>query len=206
MKIFEKLKELVIGDSSFDAGVGDHDFGRPVQKPWGIIEDLPSKACDIVIKPLGETHNCTCSIYDSSLYQTIDDATRAIEFTAFRLLRYVKPQNLFFLFGEGFEFFYDSIPEFPTPENWGKHIKNLLADPNGSNTNHKASKKQENQADPFSIVICRGIYPQFIQHIIGNNVNNAASNPKNGYICWAEFLKKIEETSNQIEHKPQNKS
>ena len=206
MKIFDKFKRLVIGDSSLDVGSGDHDFGRPIQKFWGFVEDLPSKACNIVITPLGETHNCTCPIYDSSLYQTIDDATRAIEFTAFRFRKYVKAQNLFFLFGEELEFFYDSIPEFPTPENWGKHIKNLLADPDGSNTDHKASKKQENQADPFGIVICRGIYPQFIQYILGHEIHSATSNPKNGYICWAEFLKKIEETNNQIVHNPKNKS
>ena len=73
------------------------------------IEIIPRGIADVVRESIKHIAVGGTPVNDAIGYKSIDNAIVYSEVVAFGLLRYVKPENLFFIFGEGEQFILDIL-------------------------------------------------------------------------------------------------
>lgn len=143
-------------ESEYFSPVGPTEFGFSFKEPFVFVEVLPSEVADVVRNPSNEAPGIGRSKDDLRGYESINDAIAELQHIGLRLLEYVKPEYLLFVFSERVQAFFD-YPFCLQP---------------GPPSSHDADKpeqdrRQENSADPRAVVFCKLENTDFFEEFLG---------------------------------------
>lgn len=147
------------------------------------IEVIPCEITDIVRKPLKHIAKGCCSVNYSSGFKTLNDAIVDSQSIGLRLLPYVKPENLFFVFGQTIESLRHAIIEFPfSPPPLGP-----LCNFNYDCNNKDCRGKDKYKTEPMAIILCKIIDAKILENTLCAEKHKCSGNSKRYEITWGEL-------------------
>ena len=203
MRILERFKELGFFWESIKTSIsGSHEFSCPNKQPVIFFEIIPSKIAKNIGKDTCTSPIFTDSFYDETPFEGLNEIIEQIESVALSLLVHVKPQNLFFLFGEGVKFFDGSAPYLNIIHEISSNIEDFFSKKGETCYQQPTTRQDEGKPKMFAIVLCKGMSTDIMMKITRDKNYNTRKDKNYSYISWTDFKK----TTNPIKHKSQDKS
>lgn len=168
-------------------------IGLPFEKPRVYVEIIPSKFRDIVSESFKHVPHLCRAIDDMCGYQTLDAAIVNSELIGTRLLRYVIPENLLFIFCESVESFNDFLFDFP--------FEDEFLDESTSFKKHgdypNAKRSQECCADPRAVVFCKIKRSNSFEEFFGAEKKKSTEKGNRYEVTWGE-LQELKDTFKRV--------
>lgn len=158
-------------------------IGNTFQKMTVFVEIIPSEIRDIVSKPINRTAEASGLIDNACGYKSLSDAIVNAQNMGFRLISNVKPENMFFFFGETVESLQSSLRGFcnnhliPYPKD------NLY----GPIYNEQYDGCNKNKPDPLAVVLCKIINANIFQNTVCGKQQKGGNQSKCYEIPWSEL-------------------
>lgn len=124
--------------------------GIPGQQARVFIEYIPSNVIDVVRKSLDHTAHGRSLVNDALTCQSLDDAIVEAQAVGTRLLGYVEPQNLLFVFSESAQ----ALAYLPLELPIGDHHTNAMQPPLADAGNQQGADRQKADANACAVVFC----------------------------------------------------
>lgn len=161
------------------------------------VEVLPRKFIDVIRKPLQHVAEARRTIDNSCGFKTFHDAIVEAERVAFRLVPYVKPQNLLFIFSQTFEavdaFFANTLLHNPYPQNSTSYFRGIPENNKGA--------AQENQSKHYAMIICKVSKVDYVKPCRWREQQKSSHEECGHAVTWSE----VQEVFNDfcpIKHEP----
>lgn len=139
------------------APVGAVSISRPNKQIRMFVEVFPREILDVIAEPLKHVSDLGGSINDSCGYKTLHDAIIDTQGVRSRLLRYVKPENLLFVFVESLEALYRfPLDAADVEEGHSEHGK-----PTCDGHDDNAARNQEYSPDVRAKLLIKVVQPEF---------------------------------------------
>lgn len=149
------------------------------------VEIIPSEFADVVSRTFKQSSDRCGTIDDSFGYKTINDAIVESESIGFSLLRYVKPENLLFVFSQYVEAFYDfEVKVPPSPP-----FLYSFGCPNCGCDNKKCRGNEEYETDPRAIIFCKIMDGKVFKNVFWDEKQEGSNDTKRYEVSWSEFQK-----------------
>jgi hypothetical protein len=178
--------------NSWDS-IASVEHRAPIKQGMLFIEMIPREIRNVISEPLEHIADYRRVINDSCGYKSIDHAIIDSQIIGFRLSGYVKPKNLFFIFGETVEFLQSELNEFldrfSVPYTPGDYYAPV--------DKEQCRSYDECEADPRAIVLCKVIDVRLFQQTRRSIKKECGNQAQPKEISWTELqilqksLKKI---------------
>lgn len=165
--------------------VGSGDIRCPFKQKRILVNVLPRTITNIVREKF-KLNADVCSLYNDAFgYETLDDAITEIEDVCSRLIVHVKPDNLFFIFGQTVEALNDAFVEHTTPNESFDPFCRLYCDCNNANCEYKDKAYSE----PLAIVLCKLKNTEIFKGDFWAEKKKSYSDTEWYAVTWSEFDK-----------------
>lgn len=178
MKV-ELPHQLIVGR----IGVRSIGVCAPGEQALVFLEIIPREVRYIERPTLKHTAIVSRPEYNAIGFESLDDAILNAQGVGFRLINYVKPQNLFFFFCETFQAMDDALLDFSLEHQ-------IFYNPNNPYApvyTEQDRRNQEGQAEPLAVVLCKVIEGNLPKNMERSKKKNAANNRHSDAISWGEL-------------------
>lgn len=157
--------------------------GSAVEQGFVFIEHIPRNAVDVECESTDQAAYGGRPENDAVIGQRLHDAIIEAQLVGARLVRYVEPQNLLFVFSESLQSLKQITLELPLFENTTTRDIDGLDNPN---TQERPAQQQANPNNR-AIVLCHILDAQCLQQLTGGK-KQEGQNSANCYdISWSEL-------------------
>lgn len=174
--------------------MSDVDVRGPHQQFMVFIEIFPRELRDVVSTSVEYVAEGRAHSDDSSGYESVDDAIVNAQNIGFRLRRDVKPENLFFFFGETVQSLKNCLFAFLSRRNLPFNVANVF-DPTGHEYD---ANDQEGKKEPLAIVLCKLRHAEAIGNTGWSEQRRKAREGEECLMSWSELLE--QKFSNRLEN------
>ena len=158
---------------------------RSVKKVDIFVEIIPCEVTDVVSKPIKEMSHVGRLANDAIGYESLHDAIANAQVVGSRLLQEIKPENLFFFFGQTVQSLQCALREF-----LDQHCVSYPAeDFYGPIYTEQDAGNNQQKGEPLAIVLCKLIHAEQLQPFIGTEQQKGCDDAKRYEITWSEFQK-----------------
>lgn len=178
--------------------VSSISVGSPIQKGRVFIEHIPGRITHVVGKPINQTPDSSRPVNDSCAYKTLNDAIVDAQHIGSRLVNFVEPQNLLFIFSQSKKAMLQISLTISEPEDFTNLIENDL----------KKADQQENDASqqpsPYdsAIVFCHVSETETLQQLSGAKQHEGQDKTHCYQVLWSEFQNLKDAIQNFSGHLP----
>ena len=147
------------------------------------VEILPSIICDIVCKSFEDVPDGCRLENNTSGYKPLNNAIIESQDVGFRLLRYVKPENLLFIFSEAVQSLQSSLREFADE----RSVVYPASDCYGPIYKEQYARDNKCDSEPYAIVLCKLGNSESIEPLLGSKQEKGRDDAKRYEITWREL-------------------
>jgi hypothetical protein len=165
------------------------DFVRPVklgsshEKSLVFVEVLPSDLANVIRKPLDLISQNSGSGNNPLGFESIHDAILKAEHVGLRLMSYVKPENLLFVFGETVESLQYALDAFCVLHSISPPLYDYYAP---IYQEQRESQKKE-KTEPRAIILCKVVEAKPLQKIVRAEQQKGCGQAKRYEVAWSEL-------------------
>ena len=171
------------------------DVGGAIEQGRVFVEYVPGNLVDLLCKAIRHAAGVGASEDDVAADQSLDDAIVNAQRVGARLLAYVVPQNLLFIFGESGQ----ALLQLPLETVSGNALTDLALSPSQYADKQQAQTKQEPDADSRAIVLCQVGNAQALRHLVGRKDDDAEHQAQCYQVAWSE-LQKLKQWLDDVAH------
>jgi hypothetical protein len=158
-------------------------IGRSDKQVWMFVEILPREIANVVRHPFDKVSDI-CRHEDNAIgFESLNDAIINAESIGARILGYVEPENLLFIFSQSLQSLRDVLLHFPLPQAVFNHVGNPIHEANAS----KRDGTDEHNAESRAIVLCKLSKSASFQECVWPEEKHACDKPKCYQITWREL-------------------
>lgn len=173
--------------------IGAISVGAAVEKNMVFVEMLPSQFRDVVGKAINNASHIGRLVNDACGYQTLHDAVVDAQRIGARLLSYVEPQNLLFIFAQSGEALINTALELSPPP----FTAGCAPQGNADRHRQRSDPKKREQPKNWAVVLCKLMHTNDLQILLRNKDQCGSNDSDRCGIAWGE-LDGIERSSKEF--------
>ena len=160
------------------------------------LEMIPCEITNVVRDSTMYGTEAARTINNTVGYKSLHDTILNTQRIGFRLLVYVKPENLFFVFGETVESLQLALSRFSADYGISYPVNNCYG-PVYSERNYRYNKCK---ADPMAVVLCKLVNANVLQEPFGRKQQNGSGDAKYYKVSWSDLQDFQKNSKNFLYH------
>lgn len=157
--------------------------GCPVKKFCVFVEIRPCHLVDVVSKPLNDMPLTSSSVDDAFMHQTIDDTIFDAKYVGLTLLSNVKPENLFFFFGETVKSLKFAFMNFHAERSIPYNAHDYFA----PDYREDGQRCDEGDAEPLGIILYKVMNADALRRALGKEKDDCAEQTDCCEVSWSDL-------------------
>jgi len=186
-RILSQLKQIARRLTSPSSNIRSVDVGSPIEQGTILVETIPCGRSYFVWNCSEVAALRKRSMDDSLGYETVRDAIQGCEEVGLALLRYVEPEDLFFVFCQTLESLTHAVDSLLSLPAVSSSAPSFLPGVRKGSGGKEDKGQDKHKANPRAIVLCKVVYSENLQEFFPAEKKKGSGQTERYEITWPEL-------------------